>query len=155
MLMRARPSTLLRAEMLAAVCVIAFGVGVAILGSGYPMGTASRMGSGYFPVILGVALVMIGLALVAEAWQTRPGTDAVEPLPVLAALALCGGVLSFALLLRPAGLVPAIFALVMIATLGERPWKPVGALVIASGMSAISIALFILALRVPLRSFWW
>jgi hypothetical protein len=153
--MRLPKDSLLRAEMVAALAVIGFGVAVALLGSSYPLGTASRMGPGYFPVMLGAALVLTGVLLVVEAWRAPPATPGAGRFPVGPALALVAGVLAFALLLRPAGLVPAIFALVLIATLGERPWKPVGALVIAAGMSAVSVALFIEGLRVPLRPFWW
>jgi len=153
--MRLPKPALPRAEMVAALAVIGFGVAVALLGRGYPLGSASRMGPGYFPVMLGVALVVTGVLLVAEAWRAQPSRPVAEPFPYLPALALVAGVFAFALLLRPAGLGPAIFALVLIATLGERPWKPVGALVIAACMSAVSVALFIEGLRVPLRPFWW
>lgn len=141
-----------RGEMLAAVAVIALGGAIAWIGSGYHMGSANRMGPGYFPAMLGIGLMVIGLGLVAEAWRS---VSVAQAFPWRAVCALTAGIMAFALLVRSAGLVPAIFALVLIATLGESPWKPVAALMIAAAMSAIAVALFIYGLRVPLRPFWW
>lgn len=141
-----------RGELLAALAVVAFGGMIAWIGSGYHMGTPSRMGPGYFPVMLGGGLILVGLGLVIETWRSTPDP---QIFPWRAVCALIAGVVAFALLVRSAGLVPAIFALVLIATLGESPWKPVGALVIAAAMSVIAVALFLYGLRVPLRPFWW
>ena len=44
---------------------VAFGVAAIVLGSAYPLGTAARMGPGYFPRILGIGLlIVLGAALV-------------------------------------------------------------------------------------------
>ena len=42
---------------------VAIGVGTIILGSRYTLGSAARMGPGYFPRILGILLIVLGAVL--------------------------------------------------------------------------------------------
>ena len=39
----------------------------------YPMGTASRMGAGYFPFLLGVIMALLGLIIIVQALLTSGG----------------------------------------------------------------------------------
>ncbi len=39
---------------------VAIGVGTLLMGSKYTLGTAARMGPGYFPRILGILLIVLG-----------------------------------------------------------------------------------------------
>ena len=50
-------------DFLAGLIFVAFGIAAIVLGSGYPLGTAARMGPGYFPRILGILLIVLGGAL--------------------------------------------------------------------------------------------
>src|ERR1700730_17908272 len=45
---------------------IAFGVAAIAIGSAYTLGTAARMGPGYFPRILGILLVFLGAIITAS-----------------------------------------------------------------------------------------
>ena len=72
------------------------GVGgaVVLLARNYQLGTALRMGPGYFPTALGSLLAVVGVVAVARSF-IRPGM-AIEPFPwrllliVLGATLLCG-----------------------------------------------------------------
>ena len=46
----------------AGVMFFAFGVAAIVIGTAYPVGTAARMGPGYFPRILGILLIVLGAA---------------------------------------------------------------------------------------------
>ena len=51
-------------DFYAGLLFIAFGVAAIVIGSNYALGTAARMGPGYFPRILGILLVTLGAILV-------------------------------------------------------------------------------------------
>ena len=50
---------------------IAFGIGAIAIGSNYTLGTAARMGPGYFPRILGILLITLGAILALRALRLR------------------------------------------------------------------------------------
>src|SRR4030095_8030134 len=54
-------------DVFAGLLFIAFGIAAIVIGSGYALGTAARMGPGYFPRILGLLLIVLGLALALRA----------------------------------------------------------------------------------------
>ena len=110
--------------------LLAVGVAVVVAGVGYGVGTLRSMGSGFFPVVLGVLLALIGTALLFSAGRA-PGGATDEPPAEMAHLAgpvvqwrgwLCivGAALAFVLLGEHGGLVPASFASVFIAAMGDR-----------------------------------
>src|SRR5688500_20192963 len=53
---------------LAGVVFIAIGLAFALIGQTYTLGTTGRMGPGYFPTVLGVILVVLGGAIVVQAF---------------------------------------------------------------------------------------
>src|SRR5207249_8596630 len=57
----------------AGVMFFAFGVAAIVIGSAYPIGTAARMGPGYFPRILGILLIVLGAVLSLRGLRT-PGS---------------------------------------------------------------------------------
>ena len=59
------------------------------------------------------------------------------------------GITLFALLLERFGLGPAIFALVITSSLSEPMFRPVRALAVAAGTSALIYVVFVLVLRLP------
>jgi len=110
--------------------LLVVGVAVVAAGVGYGVGTLRSMGSGFFPVVLGVLLALIGTALLFSAGR-GPGGAADGPPAEMAHLAgpvvqwrgwLCivGAALAFVLLGEHGGLVPASFASVFIAAMGDR-----------------------------------
>ena len=50
-------------DFFAGLIFIGFGLVAVIIGSNYSLGTAARMGPGYFPRILGILLILLGAAL--------------------------------------------------------------------------------------------
>lgn len=135
-----------------AVGMIYLGVAVAcaMAANGYQLGTLRRMGPGYFPLLAAAGLGSVGLIIIIKAlipsrlaqdwidWDLRP------------ALAVCGGVALFSLLLKPAGLAVAITALIGAANLGnrDRSWKIVTLSVVV--LVPMNWIIFALLLRLPL-----
>jgi len=140
------------AAVLVALLIVALGAWVIWEGSSHRMGRAANMGPGFYPVMLGVILLGLGLANLLEV--VLKGERGLEfrfrPL-VMISLSLA----SFAFLLRPYGLIPATFALVLIGSLAESPPKPLLALFTASALTLIGVVVFSWGLRLPLPLLRW
>ena len=113
----------------------------------YPMGTASRMGAGYFPFLLGIVMAVLGLIIIAQALLTSGG-----PISKFAWRPLfwvLGAFVIFGLTAKFLGLVIAILLLVVISSYGghEHRWKE--AIISSIILAASSIAVFVYGLKLP------
>ena len=95
-------------DVYAGLLFIGFGAAALILGRGYPIGTLARMGPGFFPTMLGVILLSLGLlATLRPLWHRGDRlTIALRPFVAL------GAVLFFGITVPHLGLVPATILLV-------------------------------------------
>ena len=139
------------AELLGAAFVLLLGALVIFIASDYPMGTLNRMGTGYFPMILGVLLLIVGAVLLLEVFTVERETRAPFPFRPMVMVSL--GIMAFACLVETLGLVAATVALVAVSSLAESPLRPVTTLIIAVAMSIIGVLVFIKGLGLPLSAF--
>ena len=120
----------------AGVLFIAFGGFACLIALDYAMGTAGRMGPGYFPRSLGVLLAALGALLVLRSFRLR-GEKLSFPTykPIVIVL---GSVLVFGLVLNHVGLVIATVLLVIISSTAshEFKWKE-------SIIAAVALAVFV------------
>ncbi|HQR99971.1 MULTISPECIES: tripartite tricarboxylate transporter TctB family protein [unclassified Polaromonas] len=134
------------------------GVGVAFAwgATTYSVGTGARMGPGYFPLMLGVLLAIIGAAITFTAlvFETEGGDKigkwAWKPLIFVIAANVVFGLLLAGLpsIKFPAfGLIVAIYALTFIASMAEAGWKFKTTLILATVLAAGSYIAFVLALK--------
>jgi uncharacterized protein involved in cysteine biosynthesis len=140
-------------------CLVALiGAGAAYEGSTYEIGSLQEMGSGFFPTLIGILLVLIGIIITLSASTTAAPADPhqmVRSRPDWRGWsAIIAGVLLFILLAQNAGLLPATFACVFVAAMGDRSstWKE--ALLLAGGVTAFGIGLFAFGLKVQIPIFW-
>jgi hypothetical protein len=147
-----RPAGFNLAEIVGGVAIIALGAFVVFEASGYPIGQLRRMGPGYLPVVLGSVLILLGLLVILEGRAARTTIPAV---PWRALLAISAGIVAFGVLVRPLGLVPAVVALVLIASLAEERLRLGTALVLALGLAAFAWIVFVSLLGLSMRPFWW
>jgi hypothetical protein len=128
----------------------AFGLGFALLARRYDMGTAQRMGPGYFPTVLGALLALLGLGL-ALAGLAREGHDGrIERFHFGPIAWIVGAIVAFGALLRPAGLVVALVALVVISMLGSHEFRWKEAVAVSVVMGAIVYLVFIYGLKLTI-----
>jgi hypothetical protein len=131
--------------------LLVVGIAVVVAGVGYGVGTLRSMGSGFFPVVLGVLLALIGTALLFSAGRASGAAD--EPPAEMAHLAgpvvqwrgwLCilGASLAFVVLGEHGGLVPASFASVFIAAMGDRGNSVRAAAALAALLTAAGVVVF-------------
>lgn len=135
---------------------MAVGVAFAWGATNYSVGTAARMGPGYFPLALGILLAVLGAvitfkALVVETEDgEKMGPWAWKPLFFIIAANLVFGLLLGGLpsLHIPAmGLIAAIYALTFIASLAGEEFKLKEVVILATVLACLSYVAFILLLK--------
>lgn len=135
-------------DFLAGAMFIAFGVGFAFLAPGYALGTPARMGAGFFPLVLGLCLCAIGLAVLVTG-LTAPG-EAMARVKLRPLVALIAAIVLFGVLLRPVGLVGSILVLVLAGGFASPDFRFKEGIVLAIGLAIGSALLFVALLGLPM-----
>ncbi|HZQ73698.1 MAG TPA: tripartite tricarboxylate transporter TctB family protein [Burkholderiales bacterium] len=113
----------------------------------YQMGTAVRMGPGYFPAVLGGLLTVLGLIVLAGGLAVQG--PAVPQFHFRPLLFISVGVVLYGYLMKPLGLVGATAALVYVSAYGghEFKWKEVTILYVI--LFVFSWLVFVKGLTLP------
>ncbi len=116
---------------------------------GYGLGTARRMGAGYFPMILGITAVAIGSVI---ALRSIGRTGGFEPVAWRPAVAILVAIAVFGLTVRHVGLLPAVAAAGLLACLGDREIGAIEALVLVAVVVAGVWLVFLVGLQLPIAA---
>ena len=138
-------------DFLAGLLFLAIGTAAIIVARDYPFGTAMRMGSGYFPTVLGGILVLFGVFLMARgalSWERAAVTWGWWPLACIAA-----SMLLFGFLMPRLGLVPALATLFFTSALGGREFRFGEVLALTAVMTVFAVAVFVYVLKLPFQLF--
>lgn len=128
---------------------VVFGVAAAVVARDYPMGSAMRMGPGYFPFVLGCLLAGIGVAVVLRGvLRDGPPLERTFWRAVLLVLAAIG---AFAFTVEPLGLAIATVLLTGIGATASPESRPRETVWLVAGLVAFSLAVFVYALKLPFR----
>lgn len=125
-----------------------FGLAAVYLGWELEMGTAGRMGPAYFPVALGWLLALVGLVGVVRSFIGHG--EGVGRIHVKDIAIILGAVLLFGFLMRGAGLAVAAFVLIMLSAWASPKFTLVPTLLLAIGLTAFSVGLFVKLLNLPM-----
>jgi len=118
----------------------------------YSLGTGARMGPGYFPMLLGVMMTILGAVItfnslvVKRAGGDKIGKWAYKPLVFIIAANLIFGICLGGLpsIKLPAmGMIVGIYALTFIASMAEAGWKYKQTFVLATTLALISYVAFV------------
>lgn len=136
-------------DFYAGLIFIFFGGLAVLLARGLPMGTAMRMGPGYFPTSVGGTLALLGAVVAARAlWWS---SEAIKPWMLRPLLLVLGAVLVFAFLIDSLGLVPATLALILISSLGGGEFRLWEVVLLSLVLAVLAVSLFVYGLGLPLR----
>jgi hypothetical protein len=135
------------------VMLITIGGGAVYIGRDYPFGTALRMGAGFFPLVLGGALVLFGVYFAVRGLRSSDKIEGNWSPRALVILPLA--FVLFGVLMQYAGFVPALLVLVVGSALAGTEFKLWEVLVLAVLLTAMCVALFIWALGLPYPLFSW
>jgi hypothetical protein len=135
-------------DFCAGLLFIAIGAAAIVIASAYPLGTAARMGPGYFPRMLGILLIGLGALLALRgarlvgaplsAWQWRP------------LVTVLGSVVLFGAMVTHAGLVLSTVVLIVLSSSASREFRPREALVSGALLSALAVGVFVIGLNLQL-----
>jgi hypothetical protein len=134
-------------ELWAGLMFAGTGAAAFLVAREYPVGTALRMGPGFFPRLLGGLLVLFGLYVALAGLrrgETIPAGWSPRALVVLP-LAMVG----FGVLVERAGFVPALVVLVVGAAAAGREFRIGEVALLAALLTALSVGLFVWALGLP------
>ncbi|MEZ5933696.1 MAG: tripartite tricarboxylate transporter TctB family protein [Alphaproteobacteria bacterium] len=135
------------ADIIACAVIAVFGAAALLVGLDYRIGGIQRMGPGFFPVATSIAIILLALASAAEALAAAPVRRDLQWRPLIF---ISLGVIAWALLIDRAGLAPATFAMILIASLAKAPFRPVALLLLATAICAAGYLIFIAGLHMPL-----
>jgi hypothetical protein len=122
-----------------------------IAARGYSLGAAGKMGPGYFPLLLGGVLAVLGVVLIARSLVLEG-----EPLPrfhVISLAIIAIAVCLFGALIEPLGLVVALAVLTLLSAWAGPQFRLTETVALTVALIVFSIGVFAYALGLPL-SLW-
>jgi hypothetical protein len=171
-----------RHDLLAGGTFVVIGLAFAVPSGRYELGSALQMGPGYYPLVLGGLLVVLGVGVAVEGLLRRrgsrhapvgdtapapaPGNDAGGddtdgdvtdgdergPVPWTSMALVVAAIVAFALGVRELGLVPALLICTFLAALAGRR-RAVWAAGVAVGLTVLCVLIFVVALQLRLPLF--
>ena len=139
------------AGFVAGMMFLAVGVGAVGVARDYSIGSALHMGPGYFPIVLGVLLILIGATSAIRALtitEDRPVRVALRPLFTIGA-----AVVVFAAGIDRVGLVPTVCVSALLASMATPRPKIIEAALIAACLALLSAGIFYYGLKLPFALF--
>jgi hypothetical protein len=143
-------------DILAGLIFIGFGAAFGYAASGYELGTAFRMGPGYFPLVLAGVLALIGAGIVAKGVTAAASEGDLGPVPWRAVLLLIAALVFFGASIKGLGLAASVFGAGLLSAFASRQNGPLSALAIASALTLLCLVVFHwgLGLSVPVIGPW-
>ena len=118
---------------------------------GLELGTTLRMGPGYFPLVLAVLLLVLGVAILISAFGAE--TDEIGAYAWRGLMFILPAPVFFGLTVRGLGFIPSIFFTTLIAAMASLKMKPLHALALAVGVTLFCTLVFSYGLGLPFRRF--
>jgi putative Ca2+/H+ antiporter (TMEM165/GDT1 family) len=139
--------------------MVLLGLGIALKGTTYRAGTLMHMGPGFLPTVLGIILVLIGIAIAAVALSPADSEEDQSILPEhpqwWAWLCILLSPVFFIFFGRYFGMAPGTFMCVFIAALGDKGATLRSTIVLSAIVTVFGVSLFSYFLQVPMPIFTW
>jgi hypothetical protein len=121
---------------------IALGLLFVLLSRQYQLGTAAKMGPGYFPTVLGGILALLGVITMANAFSKSNPEATLAKVGWRELFLLLLGVALFAVLLPKLGMVVSIWILIFVSALASHEFNFKETFVSAIVLSVLGWAVF-------------
>jgi len=143
----------LNKDVLAGLMLMLIGAGAVFIARDYPIGSALRMGPGYFPVALGGILFLFGVYILVQGIIKKERVKGSWSIKAWIILPIAFA--AYGYLVDRGGFVPALVLLIVVSAAAgqEFRWKEV--LVMTVGLTVLCVGLFIYALELPYPLFPW
>ncbi len=140
-------------DLLAGLLFIAFGGAALYFGQSYAFGSATRMGPGYLPNVLGWMLVGLGAFIALRAFVI--GGVPIPRIYLRPQVLIIAALFAFALLIERLGLLAAAAAVVALGSFASKEARPLETIVVAVLSAAAAVGLFIYLLGQPMAPWIW
>ena len=135
-------------DLVAGLMFIAVGITAIAIASNYTLGTAARMGPGYFPRILGILMIVLGAIIALRSLRTRgPPLPGWKWRPVLVVL---GSVVLFGLVVNRLGLVLSTILLILTTSAASTEFRPKEAAISGVLLAVLVVGVFVIGLKLQL-----
>jgi hypothetical protein len=135
-------------DLVAGLMFIAIGILAIVIASNYTLGTAARMGPGYFPRILGILMIVLGAIIGLRSLKLRgPPLPGWKWRPVLIIL---GSVVIFGLVVNKLGLVLSTILLILMASAASTEFRPKEAAISGVLLAVLAVGVFIIGLKLQI-----
>jgi Tripartite tricarboxylate transporter TctB family len=132
-------------EALSGALFCTIGLGAILLGRTYGIGTTTHMGPGYFPVMLGTVLLVLGVAVALRGLRIPDllpdFSGASRPLVCLVA-----AIVGFGLMIERSGLLLAVLWLVLCACAAGPRFRAIEVMLSVLTLGAIACGIFVYGL---------
>ena len=135
-------------DFCAGIIFLLFGIATMFLATNYQIGTAARMGPGYFPFVLGGMMTVLGVIIFAKALASHERAQRIAPIRLRPLFFVLLAVVLFGLLLPSMGLVFSSVMLVILSSLASYEFKLRDAVINSVVLLIISLAVFVYFLQI-------
>jgi hypothetical protein len=137
-------------EFLTGAMFIFFGGSAMGMSTGLTIGTAAKMGPGYFPFVLGAFLTVLGAVVLLRSLFWAEGSHGWPVLAIKPVAIVLMSVVLFSQILRPLGLLLSTAVLVVMASMASHEFRLKEALLNAGVLVAIILVVFVYFLEFQL-----
>jgi len=122
----------------------------------YPMGSALRMGPGYFPTWLGGIMASFGVVITLLSFKMELESDVTIPWAFRPWLVLSGTLVVYAFMMeKEVGFVPSLMTLIIGCALAHKDVHWWETILLAIFVPMFAVGLFVYIIGLPYRLFWW
>jgi len=132
------------------VMFIAFGLFFAAFATRYDFGTAQRMGPAYFPTVLGGLLALVGVSVALTGLGRAGEGGKLEKFHFAELTWVLGAVVLYAVILRWAGVLVSMSALIVISSFASHEFRWKEAIILSIVMAVITYLVFIIGLKLTI-----
>jgi hypothetical protein len=140
-------------DFLAGLLMIGIGGIAFYIALDYPLGSALRMGPGYFPRVLAGIFIAFGIYVGLRGLRTQEKIEGVWGWRALAYIT--ASLVMFGWLMERIGMIPSLVAMFFVSALAGREFRLKEVVVLATVMTTFAYGVFIYGLGLPYRLFWW
>lgn len=131
----------------AGIMYIVIGLFFTIVATQYPMGTAAKMGPGYFPFFLGILMTILGLIVAIKALSATAAIEAIPKFNWKVIAQITGSVVLYGLLLPRLGFLIAVVVLVLVSASASKEFTWKGSLINAAFLVTFTYSVFVMGLK--------
>ena len=135
-------------DLVAGLMFVGIGIAAIVIASNYTLGTAARMGPGYFPRILGILMIVLGAIIGLRSLRlSGPPLPGWKWRPVLVVL---GSVLIFGLVVDRLGLVLSTMLLIVMSSAASVEFRAREAAISGVLLALLAVGVFVIGLKLQI-----